>query len=598
MKRTQEELQGLVNYEKVSTMSVLEIPSIKKEEIPNYILCTHFQKAEEKVERTMERYNKKVDDLKSKLQQLENDIQSLEKQHRKWSRKADTFLLDRSNVKAVEKQNRAAATANQLKDKISATRDKYNDTVETHNEAIHEAEEKLQELTEEALVVIDEDIVSVLDKCTKIVAKLSGSQNPEDQITALEISFIEMKIHHFFEDFIEENTIRKDARDRLSEVGQHFSELFSTDDVRNYITDLFRKNIQIMENNDYKYGQINQAINTIDKTEMDEMIQDLQNVFNENFETTFDYQNIIDPSELENLIAKINESTDSVNNNISRANEHEESYKTLAEKSVGTHENIEALLGSMKDELQNMGDDLILPSFFAIEMLNESVIDDFYSRELRSPVDEFREFLAKELDEEKLDRLIMSDGDKYSIQKSENTINEANLLRLQNERSKIKEHIDKMNNLVEGLKKDIKNIEGVPQEKSESLKTEYSLKTILSCIPFIGIIFSFLIFRKIKIFESAFRSSNQIYKDLGKTLFAKNKLRVIVNLIVGLVLSIGSLVALLKVDNNLSIALQWSLPGAMLLIYLLTTGFLFFTGKRLCSYLETNNIDKQETAAV
>jgi len=598
MKRTQEELQGLVNYEKISTMPILEMPSIKKDEIPNYILCTHFQKAKEKVERTMERYNRKVDDLKSKLQQLENDIQYMEKQHRKWSRKADTFMLDRSNPKAVEKQNAAAETANRLRDKISATRDKYNDVVETHNEALHEAEEKLQELTEEAIFVIDEDIVSVLDKCTKIAARLTGSQNSEDKITALEISFVEMKIHHFFEDFIEENTARKDARDRLSEVVQHFSELCSTGDVRNHFADLFRRNIHIIENNDDKYGQINQAIKTIDQTEMDEMIQELQNVFNENIETTFDYQNIIDPSELENLISKINERIDSINNNISRSNEYEESSKTLAEKSVGTHENIEALLGSMRDELQNMGNDLILPCFFAIEMLNESVIDDFYSRELKSPVNEFREFLAKELDEEKLDRLIMSDGDKYSIQKSENIINEANLLRLQNERSKIKEHIDKMNNLIEPLKKDITNIEDVPKEKSEALKSEYSLKSFLSCIPFIGIIFSFLIFRKIKIFKSALRSTNQIYKDLGKTLLAKNKSRVILNLIVGLVLSIGSFVVLFTVENNLSVSLKWSLSGALLLIYLLTTVFLFFTGKRLYSYLEINNIDRKETAAV
>jgi len=433
------------------------------------------------------------------------------------------------------------------------------------------------------------DIVSVLDKCTKIAARLTGSQKPKDKITALEVSFIEMKIHHYFEDFIEDNTARKDARDRLSEVVQHFSELCSTGDVRNYVADLFHKNIHIMGNNDEIYGKINQAINTINKTEMDEMIQELQNVFNENFETTFDYQNIIDPSELENLIVEINGRIDSINKNISSANEYEESSKPLAERSIEAHKDIEVLLGSMKVELQSIGNDVIFPGMFAIEMFNQSVIDDFYSKELRSPVGEFKKFLAKELGEKKLDRLIMLEGDKYSIQKSENTINEANLLHLQNERGNIKEHVDKMNYLVEELKKTIKNIESVPQEKAEALKSEYSLNSILSCIPLIGIIFSFLIFRKIKIFESAFRGANQIYKDLGKTLLAKNKSRVIVNLIVGLVLSIGGLGVLLTVKNNLSIALQWSLPGALLLIYILTTGLLFLTGKRLGSYLGINN---------
>jgi prefoldin subunit 5/septum formation topological specificity factor MinE len=587
MKTTQEALQGIVNYKKISTIPVLDKPSIKKEEIPNYILCTHFKKAKEKLERTMEGYNRKVDNLKLKLQQLESDIQYMEKEHKKWHSKASTFMLDRSNVREVEKQNIAAENANRLLNKISVARDKYSDTVETHNEAIQEAEEKLQELTDEALVAIDEDIVAVIDKCTKIASKLSGSQNSKDQITALEVSFIEMKVHHFFEDFIEENTARKDARDRIKEGEQLFSELCSNSDVQNHIADLFRKNIFLIEKNHEKYGQINQAINTIDKKEMDKKIQELQNVFNENFKTNFDFENIIDPSELEKLIAKINETIDSINKNILRANECEKSSKSLAEKIIGTHGNIKAILGSMRDNLQNIENDLILSGFFEIEMLNESVIDDFYSKELKSPVKEFREFLVKQpdLDEETLDRLIMSDGDNYSIQKSESAINEADLLRLQNERNKIKEHVDKMNNLIQSLKKDIKNIEGVPKEKSEALKSEYSLKSILSCIPFIGIIFSFHILKKIKIFEAAFRSTNQIYKDLGKTLLSKNKSRLIINLIVGLVLSIGSLVAFLTVENNLSAALQWSLPVALLVIYLLTTGLLFLTGKKLGSYL-------------
>ncbi len=592
MESTQAELQGLVNYEKVSTMSVLETLSIKKEEIPNYILCAHFEKATEKLKRAMERNNAKVDQLKERLQQSNDNIQSLESSYNKVNPGAGVFV-DEDNPRSVAKYNDRLDRARKLQERISDAVDKHNDIVANHNDAIQEAEEKLQELTEEALVVIDEDIVSVLDKCTKIAARLTGSQNSEDKITALEISFIEMKIHHYFEDFIEDNTARKDARDRLSEVVHHFSELCSTGDVQNYMADLFHKNIHIMGINDDIYDKINQAINTIDKTEMDEMIQDLQNVFNENIETTFDYQNIIDPSELENIIVKINERIDSINNNISSANEYEKSSKALAERSVEAHKDIEVLLVSMKDELQSIGNDVILPGIFAIEMFNESVIDDFYSKELRSPVGEFKKYLAKELGEEKLDRLIMPEGDKYSIQKSENIINEANLLCLQNERENIKEHVDKMNNLVEELKKTINKIEGVPQEKAEALKSEYSLNSILSCIPIIGIIFSFLIFRKIKIFESAFRGANQIYKDLGKTLLAKNKSRVIVNLIVGLVLSIGGFGVLLTVKNNLSLTLQWSLPGALLLIYILTTGLLFLTGKRLGSYLGINKTTEQ-----
>jgi len=82
MKSTREALQGIVDYEQISTMPILDMPDVNKDEIPNYILCTHYEKAKQKVERTVERYNRKVDDLKSKLQQLEKDIQYMDKEYR------------------------------------------------------------------------------------------------------------------------------------------------------------------------------------------------------------------------------------------------------------------------------------------------------------------------------------------------------------------------------------------------------------------------------------------------------------------------------------------------------------------------------------
>lgn len=578
MKSTQEALQGIVNYEKISTMNVLDVPKIKKDEIPNFIQCQNFGKAQQKIKQKMERYNSKTSSLSN---EIDNQKEIIKKANR------ETSYCNTSDAQAVARHN----------DWVERGRkavDKQNDLIDKYNDALEEAKEKLQELTEDSLAAIDEDIVMVLDKCTKISSKFAGSQNSQDLMAAIETSFIEMKIHNFFEDFIDDNTARRDAKERMAEVNKIFAELCANKDVRQHLADLFRRNIYLIEKNDDIYGQINQIINAVDKMEMDESIQELKNIFNENLKTNFDYQNIIDPSELENLIVKINKTIDSIKSNISRVNEHAESSKSLSEKSAEAHEDIAALLESMKDELKNMGNDLILPGFFAIEMLNESVIDDFYSRDLRSPVNEFRELLAKELGEEKLDRLIMSDGDKYSIEKGESAINEADLLRLKNERGKIKEHINKMNKLIESLINDIKAIEGVPKEKAEALKSEYSLKSILSCIPFIGIIFSFILFRKIKIFESAFRSSNKIYKDLGKTLFDKNKSRVIVNLIVGLVVSIGGLVALLAVGNNLAIVLQYGLPGALLIIYLLTTLFILLIGKRIGSYLGITNTTEKK----
>ncbi len=570
MNTTQEALQGLVNYEKISTMPVLEVPTIKKEEIPNFILQhPHYDKAMQKIEQKMQVFETKLKNFKNEIDVQKEIIQRAN---------AGTSYVDRSSAQSV-------ARYNDWVERGRKAAEKHDDLIDKHNETLAERDEKLQELVQDALAAIEEDIVTVLDKCTKIATKLSGSQNSQDLMTAIDVCFIEMKIHHFFEDVIEGNIARKEVKERISEVDQLFAQLCGNEDVRNHITDLFRRNLYLMEKNDTQYGQITQTIGTVDQQEMNRSIGELQDVFNKKFDTDFDYERVIDPSELENINVKITERIKEIENHIAKANQLEESTKPFAEQGTETHQNLETLLESMKSEVKGMGSDLILPGYFGIEMLNESVIDDFYSKDIRPKVKEFRDFLSKELEEEKLDMLIMTNGDRFSIQKTETAIKQAGLTRLQNERSRIKEHIEKMNKLIVSLQENIEKIKEVPKKKSEELRKEVSKNYILSFIPFISFLPAFKIFKKIKSFESAFRSTNQIYRDIGATLLAKNKTMFIANLVVGAVLSIGSLIALLVTENSLSSAVQLGLPGTMLLLYLISSGFLFLTGKKLDSYL-------------
>lgn len=581
MNNTQKALDGIVDYEKLSSQNALEPPKIKKDEIPTFFLCNNFLKAQNKIEQKMERYNSKVKSIDGEIQYQKKIIKKAN---------YETNYVDTTSAQSVARHN-------DWVDRGRKAAEKHDDLIGKHNDALEDAKEKLQELTEDSLAAIDEDIVTVLDKCNKSATKLSNSQNSGDWMSALEICFIELKIFNFFEDFIDGNASRRDARDRIGEVNQLFTELSQNEDLRNHISDIFRRNVYLVEKNDSQYGQITQMIEAMDQSEMDQNIQDLQEIFNKKFDTSFDYEHVIDPSELHNLSLKVNEQINDIKNNISKATQADESANSLAENAVKTQDDIEKLLESAKQEVEELGSDLISHDHFAIEILNESVIDDFYSRDLRPKVDDFRKYLADEIEEEKLDRFIMTEEDRFSLQKIENTIKEANLKRLQLERDKIEAHKEKMNNLIESLQKIIKSIEGIPKKKSDELKSDYSKKSILSFIPFIGFIFSFGIFRKIKSFEAAFKSTNQIYRDTGTSLFAKNKKIIIINLIVGFVLTVGSLITLLVMETGFPFSVKLGLPGAILFLYLISTLFLLLTGKKLDSYIGlTSDLEQKETA--
>lgn len=570
MSTTQNTLQGVVNYEKLSVLNALVPLEIKKDEIPNYFICSNYEKAVRKIDQKMERYEGKIANLES---ELNSQLELIQRANRETSGYVDT-----TNAQAVARHN-------DWVDRGRKAIEKRDDLKLQYDDALDEAKEKLQELQDDALIAIDEDIVAVLDKCNKIADKLSNSQNSDDLMAALEICFIELKIFHFFEDFIDGNAARRDAKDRIAETNDRFVELCTNEDVRNHITDMFRRNIFLVENNDKQYGQIVQVIEGVDQKEMDAQIQALQDVFNEEFKTHFNYEAVIDPSELQNLLTEINRRSNEIKENIARAKNMEEGTKSLAEEGVGSHKEVKRLLEVSEREVENMGDELIPPNHFFVEMLTESVIDEFYSRDLRPKVMDFRSYLADELEEEKLDRFIMTEEDRYSLQKIENVIKEANLTRLQQEREKISEHISNMDALIEELQQTITKVEAIPKERSAELKADYTRKSILSCLPFIGFIFGFSIFQKFKSFESAFKSTNETYRDTGISLISRNKTMTIVNLIVGAVLSVGVAVAFFVLETSFSASIKLGLPGAMLLLYLASSGLLFLAGKKLASYL-------------
>jgi SMC interacting uncharacterized protein involved in chromosome segregation len=77
MKRTEEKIGQLLNYEKLSNISLLELPKIGKKEIPNYINCPKYEKAKAKIDQSMERYHGKVDRCKEALHDSHQNIEAM-----------------------------------------------------------------------------------------------------------------------------------------------------------------------------------------------------------------------------------------------------------------------------------------------------------------------------------------------------------------------------------------------------------------------------------------------------------------------------------------------------------------------------------------
>jgi predicted nucleic acid-binding Zn-ribbon protein len=586
MVKSKEEIGQLFDYNKLSAIHPLRMPKIEKKDIPSFINCPKYEKAKNNLNQKMERYQAKVDRLADDIQQLENKIEDMRREQQRWKSQASTFLLDREDVRAVERQNHAADMFNSYIDKISSANEKRDDLIDKHTEAVEEAQEKLQELQQEALAVIDEDIVAVLDRCTKIVEKMSGSQNTEDLFEAIDICLIELRIYAMFEDLIEDNDARKDCRERIAEVNQMFSTLCANDHILKYLVDLYQRNLKLVQTNAEIFKQEEQVLASVDQAQLTTLKQPIDTVLTEQINTTFEYKGIVDPAQLDEIIGNINKTVVALNQNIVKAKAAVTAAGDFAKTGVSTDQEAKTLLSSMKSNVEEMKNDIISQDHFSVLLLDEALIDDFYQKDGRSAVTALRKNLIGTIGEENLDSLVKGEMDRFSLEKAENAIKQANLLKLQAAIDKIPAHIKKMEELIASANSDIQEAGKVPQQNADALSAELGKKYITACFPLFGWISAIGILGRVKAFKSAFCSTNQIYQNLANALLAKNSKMTKVVMIIGAILGIGGTVTFFVLNLGNSVAVNAGVPGAVLLFYGIAVLILLGVGKKLRSFLQ------------
>ena len=483
VERTQEVLGNLMNYEAISGIRPLESPTIKKVDIPNFILCQNFDRSVQRAERTMERYNSRVDDLAGRLASSANNIEDLEKALRKVDpgdppSRPGTLLGQypetpeniRDYNRRVTEYNDHLQQARRLQERISDAIDKHQGIIERHNDAVREAEEKHEELTEEALLVIDEDIVVVLDKTTEIAIKLSDSETPADVMAAVEICFIELKIFNSFEEHIEGNEARRAAQERIHEVNALCAELFVNEKVHNIFVNIFLLNRTPIVKNAELYSYVVGEIEDVDQGLLDELTESFRAILEKQFVTSFKYEGIIDPSKLDDVVAEMYKTIDAINHHIPQVTELDASTSAAAEAAVVVHQDIESTLATMKANVEEVREYLLSKEDLVCEILDQEVIEDFYHRDLRPSITAFREAVVDHIGEEQFDAIVTEADDRYSVEKTEAAIKAADLLRLQAERDRVAGYVSELSTQIKDIEADVKNAGEVPKKNAEGLQ--------------------------------------------------------------------------------------------------------------------------------
>lgn len=585
MKQTEDQLNDIIVYEAVTGIRALAPPTLEKAHIPSLIHCHLFDRAIEKRDRLMERYNQKVNSQKEKAAALESEIAHLTKEITK--RTDGSFLGDmmgrtltgtkpgildnaEERSKKAQKYNAILEVVRRLEDQRERTVDRHNDAVEKHNEAVEEANEKLEELTAEALQVIDDDMVAVMDKISKIGLKLSSSQNAEDLLGSVEICFLQLKLGLVLEDHIEGNAQRHDFKECLGNVDKLLADLSASPQMRHRLVEIFKRNIDLIANNRRLHAKVLEAIEAIDSESLDKPAQDLRILFRKQFNTIFEYKHLIDPRELDEMVVRINKVLVDLKDHVARVNSAAEIAGAPAQRAADTQQAVMGTLREMNSNYAGMANEILTETHFAYELLDENVIDEFFHREVKLSVMELREHVRQSVRSEEFDSMVAGSDDRYFINRTEEAIKRADLLRLKAELDKVQSYRNALAGLIAGAEADIDHIGEVPREQAESFRAKAFTTYTLCCLPWVGVGFALSLLSRIKSFEAAFQSTNGIYRQLSSDIVEKNGTMKTASLILAGVLGLGGIILFFALGISDSVIVKIGVPGSAAALYLAT----------------------------
>ncbi len=613
MERAREVLGNLIDYKAISEISPLQLPTIEKTDIPKFILCQNLDKSLQRAEQVMELQNNKVSEVQGRVRESEAQIKDLEKALRKVDpgsppTEPGSFLgpsETAENIRVYNKQvaeyNDRLRQARRLQERISDAIDRHGDIVERCNDAIREAQQREEELAAEAILAIDDDIVAVSDKITTTARDLANSNKASDVIAAVEICFIELKLVGLFEEHIDRNDARRMVQDGFHEVNSLCTELSKITNIRNIFASLFGLNRDLIVKNADLHSEIVDAIQGVDQGRLSELTEPLSAALKKQFYTSFKYEGIIDPNKLDSVVAEMHKTMEAIKDHIPQVTDLDVSTQSEAEAAVVVHQTLESTLSTMKSNVEEAHKYLLSTDGFICQMLQEEVIENFYSQDLRLTVTDLRKDVVEHIGAEQFDTIVTEVADRYSIVKTEAAIKAADLLRLQNQRDRVAEYVSELSAQIKDVEAHVISAAEVPKKNADAFRSSTSLLYILSCFPILGFAFAIGILNKVKKFAPAFRSSLEIYQKLGSQILAKNETMSKVILILAAVLGFGGIGIFfgtgvgVPIAANIAvspIAVNIGLPGGVMILYLITWIVLSKVGKTIQFYVNMNQEGK------
>ena len=500
MQKTRQLLDGIILYDKFSSLPALRPPRIGRQDIVTLIHCPSHAKA-------MARYAQRNERARSQTATIEAEIQAQEQLIAKANRKT-THILPLTDPNDVARHN------DWVERGLAAVR-RRNELALRLSETQEEAKEQLERLHADALAAIDEDIAGALQRLGQVAQKLADSADAQDDMVAMEVCFLGLKAYAFLIDQIDGNVARKEARDANAELARLMILLCTGEESRNHLTEIYRRSVHLMQGNADIFRQLQALLQTVEQAPLRDHVRQLAVAVERKLGFEFRYNGVVDPAELAATTAEIHKAIAEIQRHCGSIDRLMAASAQNAGNAMAVQQRADALTRQIAAGVEKSGTILVSRDVLC-EIVDRKIIDDFFPRDIKPAMNDLRRHLAETLGNAELERILTEVDDVHYVARSVKAVSDAALTQLAGLRERAPAAIEAARRLQAQLEKDLVDIVEVPRRNAHDFHEYLRSARKFSLVPFVGTYFAFEVFRLIGRFRAGFISSNEVYRDLSR----------------------------------------------------------------------------------
>lgn len=266
-----------------------------------------YERTKQRINDFIARCKQTLEGLQDRVDQTESEFSSLVERANaeQPGRKPLGIFLDKSNPNSVAKYNEKVDRYNnqlelhrRIVDQSNRAKERYEDAVAKFNEKKADLDEQVREKLEELKPALDQDILTLIGKMQQLA--YDNIKNKNNLFDGFMLSYLTKKVYVFLYDRIDSTTEQRAATEIFKKLSEEFDNIILSggQEVKEGLKQSAQYLVNCFQDNNNLLKTIEENLQRLPYQECTESESEIQSLLSLPIETSFQYEDIIDPTEL------------------------------------------------------------------------------------------------------------------------------------------------------------------------------------------------------------------------------------------------------------------------------------------------------------